>query len=181
MGLMEEYCKPNSACQEGIYKILALPYLPHNYIVEEFTNIRSNSDNRLSDICNYIDRTWIRSQFWTPESWSVYNRGIRKNNDCEGLRYIWNSHYCKTKLTFYNLVGQMFEIGNTVALEVKLISHDKLVRYQRLSIREKDILLRDTWNRLEGRELSPAQALDIFVDITRKKGFSLTTLLMMIG
>ena len=75
----------------------------------------------------------------------------------------------------------MFEIGNTVALEVKLISHDKLVRYQRLSIRKKDILLRNTWNRLEGRELSPAQALVIFVDITRKKGFPLTTLLMMIG
>ncbi|KAK4301510.1 hypothetical protein Pmani_026288 [Petrolisthes manimaculis] len=38
----------------------------------------------LQDLVAYIRETWIQNSMWPPESWSVFNRSVRTNNDTEG-------------------------------------------------------------------------------------------------
>ena len=34
----------------------------------------------------YIHDTWMKHSVWSIESWCVFKRNIRTNNDCEGWR-----------------------------------------------------------------------------------------------
>ena len=37
-----------------------------------------------ANLMEYIDQTWMKSSVWPIESWCVFKRTVRTNNDCEG-------------------------------------------------------------------------------------------------
>ena len=79
MGLKTQYQHRDSTYLT-INKILALPYLPHILIEEQFQTTRSQSDESLTRLINYVKLTWIKIHYWKPEAWSVFKKAMRTNN-----------------------------------------------------------------------------------------------------
>jgi len=72
-----------------IRQVLALPFLPGEHIRPAFRFLRSKTTSpQLLSLMDYIDRTWIQSSIWIPDSWNMYLQSIRTNNDVEG----WHRH-----------------------------------------------------------------------------------------
>ena len=68
----------------AIRHALALPFIPEESIPAILNRIRSDvRSDRLISLFNYIEETWLNGQF-PPNSWCVYGRSVRTNNDVEG-------------------------------------------------------------------------------------------------
>lgn len=69
-----------------VRKVMALPLLPAEHIRPAFEQLVLQVADRpvLLDLLSYVEDTWITSTIWPIPSWSVYNKTIRTNNDCEG-------------------------------------------------------------------------------------------------
>ncbi len=56
-------------------------------IREAFDHIKSKVDPAATSVMsfiNYVEDTWMDSTVWPVESWTVYGRSVRTNNDVEG-------------------------------------------------------------------------------------------------
>jgi hypothetical protein len=65
---------------------MALPLLPAEHIKAAFEQLVLSAAHRplLLDLMCYVEDTWMNSTVWPIESWSVFRRTIRTNNDTEG-------------------------------------------------------------------------------------------------
>ena len=91
--------------QKLIRKLLSLPYLPAASIAEAFYKLKEKCTTPLlSELADYIDRTWINSTTWPTATWSVYLRAVRTNNDCEGWHNRLNVQAQKGNLNMYLLM-----------------------------------------------------------------------------
>ncbi len=85
LGLQAAYQK-----RQGTHKfcrtIMALPFLPQEWIPRIFEQIRSADGvtAQLEELMAYMDTQWIRNPTFPVSSWSVYQRQYRTNNDVEG-------------------------------------------------------------------------------------------------
>ena len=68
--------------------MMALPFLPGVYIAPAFKDIKRSvaerADERLTELAEYYENTWLQNALWTPSAWSVYRETVRTNNDVEG-------------------------------------------------------------------------------------------------
>ncbi|XP_060561171.1 uncharacterized protein LOC132720942 [Ruditapes philippinarum] len=84
LGLQSAYSN-NDKVYKLMRKTFALPLLPHEDIEKTFDKLQSqNTDETLGQYFEYIKSTWINSDIWSPENWSVFGCSIRTNNDVEG-------------------------------------------------------------------------------------------------
>ena len=85
LGLATAYMQ-QSSIQNFVRMILALPFLPTDHIRPAFNELltRSTLDSPLSQLLSYVKKYWIDSTVFPVESWSVFGRTVRTNNDCEG-------------------------------------------------------------------------------------------------
>lgn len=78
---------------EYIRKLLALPFLPSEHIVEAFKELERQAlgvdNDLLKTLVNYIRKNWIESSVWRPENWSAFRETIRTNNDVEGMFHVY--------------------------------------------------------------------------------------------
>ena len=87
----------DSKTQKFIRRLFCLPFLPQEQLCAYFATIMAlgtptnQLPQELRQLLNYIDNTWIHSAIWPPASWSVFNRSVRTNNDCEGWHRRLNS------------------------------------------------------------------------------------------
>ena len=76
-------------------KLMALPYLPAEHIDPAFHKLAEKATTeKLRELCDYIETTWLHSSIWPVESWSVLNRSICTNNDVEGWHRRLNQRAC---------------------------------------------------------------------------------------
>ena len=81
-------------------RIMALPLLLYDEINNIFCRMRRRNNNRLITLlCDFVNETWINSETWSPERWSVYMKSVRSNNDVEG----WHQRLSKKTQGHYNL------------------------------------------------------------------------------
>ena len=74
-----------------ISRTLALPLVPAEEIPEVFGAIQEYSQGeRLQELLEYVETTWILHPVWKPENWSGYGQPVRTNNDVEGWHYRFN-------------------------------------------------------------------------------------------
>ena len=71
-----------------IRKLMALCFLPADHIQPVFQKLQDSVDSlkapQISQLLQYISSTWLHSSVWPTQSWSVYMRSTRTNNDVEG-------------------------------------------------------------------------------------------------
>ncbi|KAH3706467.1 uncharacterized protein LOC127858973 [Dreissena polymorpha] len=134
---------------------MSIPFLPAEHVEPAIMRLKEKTtDERLADLLEYVDRTWLKSSVWGPENWSVFGRSVRTNNDCEGWHLKLNQHAKKANLPFYLLLTLLCEEASLLPTQVKMVSEGKLSRRQRrknTSIQGKIFKL---WEAYESGELS---------------------------
>lgn len=92
------------ACAEGD----GAPLLPAEHIRPAFEQLVLQVADRpvLLDLLSYVGDTWITSTIWPIPSWSVYNKTIRTNNDCEG----WHSRMNVDRAQVCCLLSYCYEV-----------------------------------------------------------------------
>lgn len=91
-----------------VRKVMALPLLPAEHIRPAFEQLVLQVADRpvLLDLLSYVEDTWITSTIWPIPSWSVYNKTIRTNNDCEG----WHSRMNVDRAQVCCLLSYCYEV-----------------------------------------------------------------------
>ncbi|XP_078699332.1 uncharacterized protein LOC144926444 [Branchiostoma floridae x Branchiostoma belcheri] len=77
-----------------------------------------------------MEREWLGNSIWSVEEWSVYFQLIRTNNDLEGYHTRLNKQ-AQHSLGLYMLVGLLSREADYVNLQAKMVSMNRLTRYQR--------------------------------------------------
>ena len=107
----------DAGTQLFIKKLLALPMLPASQLEIVFDRLRDQATTpRLVELCEYVERTWFRK--WTPADWSVFNKPVRTNNDCEGWHNRLNGRCRGHKLNMYRLIVIMHQEARLVKIQV---------------------------------------------------------------
>ena len=103
LGLATEYLQHG-----GTYtlcrKLLCLPYLPAEHVEEVFDAMEDvNCAPHIQPVFDYMRSTWLESDLWTVECWSVFGQTHRTNNDLEGKTYSkqYNKTILKSMCKFY--------------------------------------------------------------------------------
>ena len=145
LGLAVQY-KRDIGTHDYIRKILALPYLPPEFVEDQFSRIKAvASTNKLQDLVAYIRRTWIENTLWAPASWSCFMASVRTNNDVEGWHRRFNLRANEAGVAFYVLIPMLHAEARLLPLQVRLVSEKKLARYQRKTYRELQRRLLEYW------------------------------------
>ena len=133
--------KPAYVNDEGthvfIKKILALPILPARQIEPIFCSLTKDREwkettPQLLELIKYVNGTWIVHNTWNPDAWSVYGHSIRTNNDVEGYHNRLNSRG-RREMPLYQLFTFLHQESTMVPLTCRLVSEDRVRRYQRVA------------------------------------------------
>lgn len=124
-GLGREFAR-NADTKQLIKEVLTLPFLPPNRIQEVFDELwqRSNID-RLDEVFTYIQATWIEGPY-PLESWSVFGRAARTNNDCEGWHHKLNSRAGGKAMGIYQLSDLLAREAAVADLTANLVNSDTM-------------------------------------------------------
>ena len=142
----------DSKTQKFIRRLFCLPFLPQEQICAYFATIMALGTptiplpQELRQLLNYIDNTWIHSAIWPPASWSVFNRSVRTNNDCEGWHRRLNSMTRRNHLPFYQLVSLLHSEAILVNVQMQFIADEKLQRLQRVQRRRQQGQIFMVWD-----------------------------------
>ena len=166
---MTEYVKKDSEIRKSIQELLSLPYLLPEFIEIEFNIIRRQAPrlNVLDTLFVYIEQNWIKSQLWPHKNWTVFNKKIRTNNDCEGLHHLWNMNFCQNSLAFYCLLGKLHQVCIGVPLQVTLIANDKLKRKEKAADVKRNKDLKEVWDQLIAKTIDANTAHHLITGILR--------------
>ena len=168
----------DSKTQKFIRRLFCLPFLPQEQICAYFATIMalgtptSPLPEQFRQLLNYIDNTWIHSAAWPPASWSVFNRSVRTNNNCEGWHRRLNSMTRRNHLPFYQLVTLLHDEAILVNVQMQFIANEKLQRLQRVERRQQQGHIFMVWDayinlRLDAHLQSSTWIVDTPGDIHR--------------
>lgn len=138
-------------------KVFALPLLPSDDILDAFQKIKDKNDandGRLDTFLQYVEATWMRSELWPVEAWSVHGRSIRTNNDVEGWHARFNRRARKGNLPFYLLVELLFREARYIPIQCKLVREGKLRRHKKRSSTLTQGKLMKLWKEYAAKERS---------------------------
>ena len=93
-----------------------------------------NSDDRVAQHLDYVQRTWLDSTVWPPSAWSAFKQPARTNNDVEGWHARLNSRANHGRLNMYQLLYLLHEEAVLVNIGVHLLSNAGTSRLQRKKV-----------------------------------------------
>ena len=110
----------------------------------------------------YIDQTWMKSSVWPIESWCVFKRTVRTNNDCEGWhRRLNNLAPGQSGLNLYFLIQILYRETRFINRQVRFVSEGKILRYQRCRyVRHQGVIVK-AWEDFEAENLTLKELLRI--------------------
>lgn len=162
LGLVSSYMKKDSA-YKFCRRVMALPFLPAESIYPMFCSLRSSVPiGPFTALMTYIDQTWMKHSVWPIESWCVFKRTIRTNNDCEGWhRRLNNLAPGQSGLNMYFLIQVLYRETRNINRQVKFVSEGKILRYQRNRyVRHQGIIVK-AWEDFESESVSLKELLRI--------------------
>ena len=158
LGLAVTY-QTNATANKFIRRLFSLPFMPADAIEPPVDNIQALDTHTtpmappLRKLIDYIQDYWVHTTKWPTSNWSVYNRSIRTNNDCEGWHRRVNSKVRRHHLPFYQLVEFLHQKATLVTLQAQLVAEDKLKRDQRSRFKKQQGKIFDLWDRYQAKEL----------------------------
>ena len=132
LGLVNSYIKKDSV-YKFCWRVMALPFLPAESIYPMFCSLKASvPTGPYVALMAYIDQSWMKSTVWPIESWCVFKRTVRTNNDCECWhRRLNNLAPGQAGSNMYFLFQILYKGTRDVNRQVKLVSEGKVLRYQR--------------------------------------------------
>ena len=131
-GLQKAYYSRTGA-YHYMRKLMALPFLPAEHIQQTFEDLRQQAANneRLRELTDYMQTTWMESSIWSIAEWCVFMQTVRTNNDVEGWHNRLKQQALRGHLPFSLLVQVLKKEADLVTLQARLVSTQKLQRFQR--------------------------------------------------
>ena len=161
-GLAAAYLDSSGPLRGLLRRLLALPYLPPAEIPGAFERLQDvaleQGDCRLMGLFEYVRSTWFESGIWTVASWSVYNRVVRTNNDCEGWHRRLNTRMSEN-VNLYLLIQGLEEESLLVDAQVELVKDMRLSRLQKPSYTRLQQRTMTAWHEFEAGHLTADQLL----------------------
>jgi hypothetical protein len=117
----------------SLFQVMALPFLPAEHIAPAFARLKEQSVKipQLYSWVDYVESTWITNTTFPVESWSVFRKSVRTNNDVEGWHRRINAKAGKANLPFYVLVSLLYDEATAIVTQIQLVSEKKLRRCQK--------------------------------------------------
>ena len=104
----------------------------------------------------------MKSSVWPIDSWYVFKRTIRTNNDCEGWHRRLNGMVPgQTGLNFYFLIQILFRETRDINRQIKFVSEGKLLRYHRDTFLRHHGIIVKAWEDFESGVISQKELLRI--------------------
>ena len=140
---------------------MALPYLPTEWIEPIFQQIAVKELNaKLRCLVDYIDRQWIHHRTFTTNSWTIYKRPFRTNNDVEGWHHRFNLASNNTGLNLYKLIQLLNEEAQDVALSCQLLSNGIILRRQRKAHANLHHRIHKAWDEFATGDITAKQLMN---------------------
>ena len=159
LGLVSTYCmkkRTYNFCKA----LMALPYLPADWIESIFQQIASKDVNdKLRLLLDYIEHQWINNATFIRTSWSVYQRPFRTNNDVEGWHHRFNLNSNNTGLNLYKLIELLHDEAQDVALNCELLSNGIVLRRQRKTHVNLHLRIHKAWNQFASGDITAKQLM----------------------
>ena len=96
----------------------------------------------------------MKSTVWPIESWCVFKRTVRTNNDLEGWhRRLNNLAPGQAGLNMYFLFQILYKETRDVNRQVKLVSEGKVLRYQRNRYVRQHGVITKAWEDFESKKI----------------------------
>lgn len=141
-------------------KILALPLLPPEHILQAFNALRlSVTDATVLSFLNYVQKTWLENSTWSVDDLSVFKQSVRTNNDVEGWHRRLKSRACRGNLPLFMLIKLIHREAQNAGLQVLLLSEGKIRRHTRRRYSEINKKLSLIWARYEAGHISTSRML----------------------
>lgn len=144
---------------------MASCFLPHEHILPAFQHLQDQinpeESPKLHELTTYILNTWMTSTVWPIESWSVFMRPTRINNDVEG----WHNRLNTSRKTgsgnkgLYTLAPLLHEESDRFPLNAQFISEGKLKKIQKKQTRTMQRSIFDNWGKYINPEMSVSRLL----------------------
>ena len=164
IGLKRAYVNDDST-NKYVKKLLSLPLLPAEHIPPVFTalQLKANTD-KLTELTDYIQKTWITSTTWPPSNWSVFGQSVRTNNDVEGWHQKLNAE-TRPSTGLYHLSSILNTESSQLKLNMRLLSERKVRRHQRANAQEIHVRLTVQWDRYRSEEITAMKLLRLCAGI----------------
>ncbi|XP_035663387.1 uncharacterized protein LOC118407075 [Branchiostoma floridae] len=158
LGLQPVYYEKGGA-YEFMRKLMVLHFLPAQRIRGAFEEMRREVQHpTLLELMEYMEREWLGNSVWSIDEWSVYYQPVRTNNDLEGYHTRLNKK-AQHSLAFYLLVDLLHKEAQYVRLQVKMVSTNRLTRYQRKPYRVLQQQIFNLFDRFHGGQMDTASFL----------------------
>ena len=164
IGLKRAYVNDRST-HKYVKKLLSIPLLPAEHIPPVFTTLQleANTD-KLTELTDYIQKTWITSTTWPPSNWSVFGQSVRTNNDVEGWHQKLNAE-TRPSTGLYHLSSILNTEARQLKLNMCLLSEGKVRRHQRANAQEIHTRLTVQWDRYRSEEITAMKLLRLCAGI----------------
>lgn len=158
-GLVPAYMKKRKT-YNFIKEIMALPYLPQEWISRVFIQIAEKElKPRLRQLVDYVGTQWIHNTVFIIKSWSVYRRPFRTNNDVEGWHNRLNLASNNAGLNFYKMIHLLHDEAIDVDHTCQFLTNGVLLRRQRILYRKLHELIYEAWNEFDNGDLTAKDLL----------------------
>ncbi|KAL9955296.1 hypothetical protein ACROYT_G036599 [Oculina patagonica] len=143
-----------------IRKMMALPFLPEKEIQPMFQSLQRSASAPLLEFTEYVSSTWINGTTWSPADWTAFKKAVRTNNDLEGWHHALNRRASgRGQLPMYLLIQLLHREAMLTAVNIRLVSENKLKRIQRRKYRELQKKIFELWDEYEADERSAKRLL----------------------
>lgn len=157
-GLQGAYTNDDGTYQY-LQKLMNLCMIPAHHIPQLFTTLEQEAtDNKLQAVTQYMRRTWIDGDMWTPEDWSVYGLNIRTNNDVEGWHNRMNL-LGRQNMSIYVLIPILQKESSFLNTQLRLVSNGKLTRKSNVTTRKTNDKVSKAWNKYQNGDCNVKQLL----------------------
>ena len=161
LGLRPSYMQ-QGAVYRYVRKLMALPFLPAEHISPAFELLKEQATTeKLKELVDYIDNTWIKSTVWPMESWSVFQQSVRTNNDVEGYHRRINSRSGRGNMSFYSLVALLQKESLYINMQMRLLRESKVKRNQRKQVSRVQGRVFAAWAKYETQDYTTSDLLRV--------------------
>ena len=160
-GLQEAYAH-DCGTHSYVKQLMALPFLPAEKIETRFYRLqRRATTDSLKKFVEYVADNWIKSEIFPPTTWSVFMEAVRTNDDLEGWHNALNRRAKgKTHLPLYCLIQLLNKEASLLAMQVRLVSDQKLRGHQRVTYKKMQKKLFSLWNKYQNGKRNSKQLLE---------------------
>ena len=139
--------------------LMALPYLPHEFIKDEFQKIAGYaSSSGARRLVKYIKDNWIDAKVWCPRAWSVFMLETRTNNDVEGWHNGVNAQNHRA-MGMYALIRLLYSEAEKVPINVQQVYLGLLTRNTRAKYRHVQRSLKKAWDSFNDQRINESELL----------------------